>query len=89
MERMLQCLSPVHIGTGRNLEPFDYIVDGRRYIRVRFDAVLERMTTEQATALAAWVSSQADRIGAQGRGSQDEIRREMQLLEFPGADAAL
>ena len=103
MERMVQCLSPVHIGTGKDLEPFDYIVDGQRYRRVHLDAVLERMTPEQADDLASWVSRQADRIAnleeqrTRVRGPDQgalnerlsEIRREMQLLNFPGADAAL
>lgn len=89
MERIVQCLSPVHIGTGKELDPFDYIVDGQRYIRVHLDAVLERMTPEQADALAAWVSERADQMVALGRRQSDDIRREMQLPNFPGADAAL
>ena len=101
MERIVQCLSPVHIGTGKELEPFDYIVDGQRYIRVHLDAVLERMTPEQADDLATWVSQRADQImeleerRAYGRERTQlnerisAIRREMQLLNFRGADAAL
>ena len=101
MERIAQCLSPVHIGTGKELEPFDYIVDGQRYIRVHLDAVLERMTPEQADDLATWVSERADQImeleeqRAYGRERTQlnerisAIRREMQLLNFRGADAAL
>ena len=89
MERIVQCLSPVHIGTGKELEPFDYIVDGQRYIRVHLDAVLERMTPEQADALAAWVSERADQMVELGRRQSDDIRREMQLANFPGANAAL
>ena len=89
MERIVQCLSPVHIGTGKELEPFDYIVDGQRYIRVHLDAVLERMTPEQADNLATWVSERADQMVELGRRQSDDIRREMQLSNFPGADAAL
>ena len=89
MERIVQCLSPVHIGTGKELEPFDYIVDGQRYIRVHLDAVLERMTPVQADDLATWVSKQADQIVELGKKQSDDIRREMQLSNFPGADAAL
>ena len=104
MERMVQCLSPVHIGTGTELDPFDYIVDGPRYIRIDLDAVLEQMTPEQADALASWLSERADQIVGleeQGKTARDRkertqinedistIRREMQLLNFPGADAAL
>ena len=89
MERRVQCLSPVHIGTGKELEPFDYIVDGQRYIRVHLDAVLERMTTEQVDDLAAWVSERADQMVELGRKQSDDIRREMQLSNFPGADVAL
>lgn len=89
MERMVQCLSPVHIGTGKDIEPFDYIVDGQRYIRIDLDAVLERMTPEQADALASWLSERADRIVEARGGQRDDIRRDMQLLNFPGADAAL
>ena len=89
MERIVQCLSPVHIGTGKELEPFDYMVDGQRYIRVHLDAVLERMTTEQADDLAAWVSKRADQMVELGRKQSDDIRREMQLSNFPGADVAL
>ena len=104
MERMVQCLSPVHIGTGTDIDPFDYIADGPRYIRIDLDAVLEQMTPEQADALASWLSERADRIVGleeQGRTARDRkkrtqinedisaTRREMQLLNFPGADAAL
>ena len=89
MERIVQCLSPVHIGTGKELEPFDYIVDGQRYIRVHLDAVLERMGPKQADALAAWVSEQADQMLKLGKKASDDIRRSMQLSNFPGADAAL
>ena len=89
MERMVQCLSPVHIGTGTDIEPFDYIVDGQCYIRIDLDAVLERMTPEQADALASWLSERADRIVEARGGQRDDIRRDMQLLNFPGADAAL
>ena len=89
MERIVRCLSPVHIGTGKDLEPFDYIVDGQRYIRVHLDAVLERMTPEQADDLATWMSKQADQIVELGKKQSDDIRREMQLSNFPGADAAL
>ena len=100
MERIAQCLSPVHIGTGKALEPFDYLVDDQRYIRVHLDAVLERMTPEQADRLAAWVSERADRIvNLEGKKREADkrqvnerlvsIRREMQLLNVPGVDAAL
>ena len=83
MERIVRCLSPVHIGTGKDLEPFDYIVDGQRYIRVHLDAVLERMTPEQADDLATWMSKQADQIVELGKKQSDDIRREMQLSNFP------
>lgn len=89
MERIAQCLSPVHIGTGMDIDPFDYIVDGPRYIRIDLDAVIEQMTPEQADALASWLSERADRIVEASGGQRDDIRREMQLLNFPGADAAL
>ena len=65
------------------------MVDGQRYIRVHLDAVLERMTPEQADALVAWVSERADQMVELGRRQSDDIRREMQLSNFPGADAAL
>ena len=89
MERIAQCLSPVHIGTGMDIDPFDYIVDGPRYIRIDLDAVIEQMTPEQADALASWLNERADRIVEASGGQRDDIRREMQLLNFPGADAAL
>ena len=100
MERIVQCLSPVHIGTGKQLEPFDYIVDGQRYIRVHLDAVLEQMTPEQADRLAAWVSEQADQlVGLEQQRDQggdrtrlneriSELRRNMQLSNFRGGDAS-
>ena len=88
MERILRCLSPIHIGTGKNLEPFDYVVDGRRYVRVHLDNVLERMNAEQATALADWVSNKADQIAGRRVRDPDEVRREMQLSRFPGGGAA-
>ena len=62
---------------------------------------LNRMTPEQADALAAWVSEQADqiveleqrRVGGRERTQLyeriSELRRNMQLSNFPGADVAL
>lgn len=83
MERLVQCLSPVHIGTGRNVEPFDYILDGNRYIRVNLDALVARLSEEQAARLAEWVSERADRMAALDDNQQlSELRREFNLLSF-------
>ena len=87
MERIAQCLSPVHIGTGKELEPFDYIADDQCYSRIDLDAILAWMKPEQADKLAAWVSEQADRIEGLGGRQRDEARRQMELTNFP--DAAL
>ena len=90
MDRYLQCLSPVHIGTGNTLEPFDYISDGDRYIRPDMNAVLQKMTNEQIDALTAWVSERADRIADSPDNRQrSEIRREMNLLRFAQNDTDL
>ena len=103
MEKFAQCLSPVHIGTGVKLEPFDYIVDGERYIRVDQDAFVRRLTVAQAEELTSWVSERADRMAAldeqyrrarreekqQLRGQLSELRREFNLLNFADTDQNL
>ena len=46
MKLKLQTISPMHIGTGNSLEPFEYIIDGETYYRLNqnkaFGLALER-----------------------------------------------
>ncbi len=86
MERIVQCLSPVHIGAGKELEPLDYVIVDGRYSRVYLDAVLERLNPEEADALTAWISDQADGIEAAKGKQRDDIRQKTQLVNFPKVD---
>lgn len=83
MERLVQCLSPVHIGTGKNVEPFDYILEGSRYIRVNLDALVARLSETQAARLAEWVSERADRMATVTDNRElSELRRAFNMLSF-------
>ena len=48
----LQCeiLSPLHIGTGKEIEPLDYIVKGERLYRLSFERFVTDMTESERTA---------------------------------------
>ena len=48
----LQCeiLSPLHIGTGKEIEPFDYIITGERLYRLSFERFVTDMTESERLA---------------------------------------
>lgn len=65
MEFKLRTLSPVHIGSGKEIEPFDYVARNGTYSRVAFDAFADRLYGLDAEAperLSAWITETADRI---------------------------
>jgi CRISPR type III-A-associated RAMP protein Csm5 len=87
MEHIAQCLSPIHIGTGRKVEPFDYVLDNGRYIRVNIDAVAEYLDTARVEELTQWLSDRADRMQGVHNRELSNLRGGMNLLEFAGDDA--
>lgn len=98
MEFRVQTLSPVHIGSGRNVEPFEYVVDGGQYFRVDMDAFMERAYDQDPEAperLSAWITKTSEQIenldqrrNAGRLGGRDynqrlsALRREFNLLAF-------
>ena len=80
MEWVVQCLSPVHIGTGNTIEPLDYIVAGQDYIRVDVDAFIARLAPAQAEQLASWIdahTSQMAQLDARRDQSRGAERRQL------------
>lgn len=52
MKWVLKCETPVHVGTGRSLEPYEYLVRGGRYIVFNLNAALRRLEEERPNAAA-------------------------------------
>ena len=71
MDMTLRTLSPVHIGSGNNIEPFDYVARNGAYSRVNFEAFSERLfdlNPDHVTRLSTWITETAERI--------DELERQ-------------
>lgn len=65
MDMTLRTLSPVHIGSGNNIEPFDYVARNGAYSRVNFEAFSERLfdlNPDHLTRLSTWITETAERI---------------------------
>ena len=65
MDMILRTLSPVHIGSGNNIEPFDYVARNGTYSRVNFEAFSERLfdlNPDHLTRLSTWITETAERI---------------------------
>jgi CRISPR-associated protein Csm5 len=72
-----EILSPVHIGTGDELEPFDYVIRDRRLIRFDLLKVLEHLTPEERDRF--------DRLN--DGGSLVELRKYIAEIVDPERDA--
>ncbi len=65
MDMTLRTLSPVHIGSGNDIEPFDYVARNGTYSRVNFEAFSERLfdlNPDHLTRLSTWITETAERI---------------------------
>ena len=65
MDMTLRTLSPVHIGSGNNIEPFDYVARNGMYSRINFEAFSERLfdlNPDHLTRLSTWITETAERI---------------------------
>ncbi len=83
MDMYLRCLTPVHVGTGSTLEPFEYILADGHLVRVDLEAVMRRLDEAAVDALSRWVSDGADRIaGSADNREQSAVRRDLHLLAF-------
>ena len=98
MDMTLRTLSPVHIGSGNNIEPFDYVARNGTYSRVNFEAFVERLfdlNPDHITRLSTWITETAERIDEldrqrkrdrdRGREFQNElntVRRNFTLSHF-------
>jgi CRISPR/Cas system CSM-associated protein Csm5 (group 7 of RAMP superfamily) len=58
----LKTLSPVHIGSGNKIEPFEYITIGNKYYRMNLDKCFEFIFSEKEGALDqfnSWIEESA------------------------------
>lgn len=65
MDMTLKTLSPVHIGSGNNIEPFDYVTRNGTYSRINFEAFAERLfdlNPDHLTRLSTWITETSERI---------------------------
>ena len=78
MDMTLRTLSPVHIGSGNNIEPFDYVARNGTYSRVNFEAFVERLfdlNPDHITRLSTWITETAERIDELDRQSKRDRNR--------------
>ena len=83
MDMTLRTLSPVHIGSGNDIEPFDYVARNGTYSRVNFEAFSERLfdlNPDHVTRLSTWITETAERIDELDRRRKNDRdrRREFQ-----------
>lgn len=83
MDMTLRTLSPVHIGSGNDIEPFDYVTREGVYSRVNFEAFSERLfdlNPDHLTRLSMWITDTAERIDELDRHQKKDRdrRREFQ-----------
>lgn len=65
MELRLRTLSPIHIGSGNDIQPFDYVAQNGAFSRVHFEAFAERLfdaNPEALTQLSEWITGTAAKI---------------------------
>ena len=89
MDMTLRTLSPVHIGSGNTIEPFDYVTrfqDGKgTFARINLDAFAERVFDLKPEAIGIftdWISRTAERLDRTPRQQQFRVRREFKLDRF-------
>ena len=78
MDMTLRTLSPVHIGSGNNIEPFDYVARNGTYSRINFEAFAERLldlNPDHLTRLSTWITETAERIDELDRQSKRDRNR--------------
>ena len=83
MDMTLRTLSPVHIGSGNDIETFDYVTREGVYSRVNFEAFSERLfdlNPDHLTRLSMWITDTAERIDKldRQRKKDRDRRREFQ-----------
>ena len=62
MKLQLKCETPVHVGSGNELEPFDYVIDGRYLIKFnkkKCFSEIYRHFPEGITAFSQWLEEMA------------------------------
>ena len=89
MDMTLRTLSPVHIGSGNNIEPFDYVTrfrDGKgTFARINLDAFAERVLDIKPEAIGdftEWISQTAERLDRTQNQDKFRVRREFKLDRF-------
>jgi len=78
MDLYIKCISPVHIGTGKVLEPFDYIFYQEKVIVLNQDACLARIYEEHPEGIdlySRWVTETSRKI-ANAREDFNNARRQ-------------
>ena len=89
MDMTLRTLSPVHIGSGNSIEPFDYVTrfrDGKgTFARINLDAFAERVLDLKPEAIGdftEWISQTAERLDRTQNQDKFRVRREFKLDRF-------
>lgn len=80
MDMTLRTLSPVHIGSGNNIEPFDYVARNGMYSRVNFEAFSEGLfdlNPDHLTRLSTWITETAERIHELDRQRRREFQNKL------------
>jgi len=84
MRFYLQALSPVHIGSGKEIEPFEYVVKNGRYHRINIDSAMRKLyETENWNEYEAWLNDIEEKLErASDNREQSRIRRDINVVEF-------
>ena len=89
MDMTLRTLSPVHIGSGNTIEPFDYVTrfqDNKgTFVRINLDAFSERVLDLKPEAIGdftEWISQTAERLDRTSNKDKFLVRREFKLDRF-------
>ena len=92
MKLKLKTLTPVHISTGINLEPFDYLIKDENIYRISLPKAIEVISEDVPDApeqFAEWLDEQLFRFDSQKNNqyqqankSQSKIRREINFGVF-------
>ncbi len=86
MKMKLLALTPVHIGTGNTLEPFEYVVQQGIFSRISQDRAFSLCIDKYADfpeKFFAWIDRKSsDLIAARGNQAQNQVIRNFNIREF-------
>lgn len=65
MKFLLKTLSPIHIGSGKSLQPFDYIIDGNEFHRIDLNkatSIGHKLDNDFPSNLSKWISDIVNKL---------------------------